>query len=31
MFSLGPILSSPVVVDGVIYMGSVDGSLYALN
>ncbi len=30
MFSLGPILSSPVVMDGVIYVGSVDGSLYAL-
>ena len=30
LFSLGPILSSPVVADGVIYVGSVDGSLYAL-
>jgi outer membrane protein assembly factor BamB len=30
MFSLGPILSSPVVADGVIYVGSVDGNLYAI-
>jgi eukaryotic-like serine/threonine-protein kinase len=28
---LGPILSSPVVVDNVIYVGSVDGNLYALD
>lgn len=31
MFSLGSILSSPVVVDGVVYFGSTDGHLYALN
>jgi outer membrane protein assembly factor BamB len=30
MMSLGTILSSPVVVDGVIYFGSTDGNLYAL-
>ena len=28
---LGPFLSSPVVVDNVIYIGSVDGNVYALN
>jgi hypothetical protein len=28
--AIGPILSSPVVVDNVIYVTSVDGSLYAL-
>jgi outer membrane protein assembly factor BamB len=31
MMSVGTILSSPVVVDGVIYFGSADGNLYALN
>jgi len=31
MQAVGPILSSPVVVDNVIYVGSVDGSVYALN
>jgi len=31
MFSLGPILSSPAVVDGVVYVGSMDGNLYALQ
>ena len=31
MMSVGAILSSPVVVDGVIYFGSTDGNLYALN
>jgi len=31
MFSLGSILSSPVVVDGVVYFGSTDGHLYALQ
>lgn len=31
MFSLGSILSSPVVADGVVYFGSTDGHLYALN
>jgi len=30
MLSVGAILSSPVVVDGVIYVGSTDGNLYAL-
>jgi outer membrane protein assembly factor BamB len=30
MMSVGTILSSPVVVDGVIYFGSSDGNLYAL-
>ena len=28
---LGPILSSPVVVDNVIYVGGVDGNVYALD
>ena len=31
LFSMGSILSSPVVVDGVVYVGSVDGNLYALG
>jgi outer membrane protein assembly factor BamB len=31
MFSLGSILSSPVVADGVLYVGSTDGNLYALK
>jgi outer membrane protein assembly factor BamB len=30
MLSVGAILSSPVVVDKVIYVGSTDGNLYAL-
>jgi eukaryotic-like serine/threonine-protein kinase len=30
MMSVGTILSSPVVADGVIYVGSSDGNLYAL-
>jgi hypothetical protein len=30
MLSVGAILSSPVVVDNVIYVGSADGNLYAL-
>jgi eukaryotic-like serine/threonine-protein kinase len=30
MFSLGSILSSPVVSDGVVFVGSTDGHLYAL-
>ncbi len=30
MYSLGSILSSPVVADGVVYVGSTDGNLYAL-
>jgi outer membrane protein assembly factor BamB len=31
MMSVGAILSSPVVVDNVVYFGSTDGNLYALN
>lgn len=31
MQSLGSILSSPVVADGVLYVGSTDGNLYALR
>ncbi len=31
MYSLGSILSSPVVVDGVLYVGSTDGNLYAIS
>ena len=31
MFSLGSVLSSPVVSDGVLYVGSTDGTLYALK
>jgi eukaryotic-like serine/threonine-protein kinase len=31
LLSLGPFLGSPVVVDNVIYIGSVDGNVYALN
>jgi len=30
MMAIGTILSSPVVMDGVIYFGSADGNLYAL-
>jgi outer membrane protein assembly factor BamB len=30
IFTMGTILSSPVVVDNVIYVGSTDGNLYAL-
>lgn len=30
IFTMGSFLSSPVVVDGVIYIGSTDGNLYAL-
>ena len=29
--ALGPILSSPVVVDNMVYFGSVDGNVYALD
>ncbi|MEJ0056159.1 MAG: PQQ-binding-like beta-propeller repeat protein [Bacteroidota bacterium] len=29
-FTLGSVVSSPVVNDGVIYFGSTDGSFYAL-
>ena len=31
LFSLGSILSSPTVDHGVIYVGSTDGNLYALE
>lgn len=31
LFSMGSILSSPVVQDGVVYVSSADGSLYALG
>lgn len=31
LLTLGPILASPVVVDNVLYVGSVDGNLYALD
>ncbi len=31
MFTVGSILSSPVIVDGVLYVGSTDGQLYALR
>jgi outer membrane protein assembly factor BamB len=31
LFSLGSILSTPAVRDGVVYFGSVDGSVYALG
>jgi outer membrane protein assembly factor BamB len=30
MLSVGAVLSSPVVVDGVVYFGSTDGNLYAV-
>lgn len=30
-FTMGSFLASPVVVDGVIYIGSTDGFLYALK
>jgi outer membrane protein assembly factor BamB len=31
MFTLGSFVSSPVVADGVLYVGSTDGNLYALR
>ncbi len=31
MFSVGAILSSPVVANRTIYVGSADGYLYAIN
>ena len=31
MLSMGAILSSPVVVGDVVYVGSSDGNLYALK
>jgi hypothetical protein len=30
-FGVGSIFSSPLVVDGVIYFGSTDGNLYAIE
>ena len=30
-FSVGSIFSSPLVADGVLYVGSTDGNLYALE
>jgi outer membrane protein assembly factor BamB len=31
MMTLGSVLSSPVVVGGVVYFGSTDGHLYAVR
>jgi outer membrane protein assembly factor BamB len=31
MMTLGSVLSSPVVADGVVYFGSTDGHLYAVR
>ena len=31
MYSLGSVLSSPVVANGVVYFGSTDGYLYAVR
>jgi len=31
MYSLGSILSSPVLEDGLLYVGSTDGRVYALK
>ena len=31
MMTVGPVLSSPVIVDGVLYVGSTDGQLYAIR
>jgi len=31
MYTLGSVLSSPVVVDGIVYFGSTDGNVYALR
>jgi outer membrane protein assembly factor BamB len=31
LYSLGSVLSSPVVVDGVVYFGSTDGNVYAVQ
>ena len=31
MMTLGSVLSSPVVVEGVVYFGSTDGNLYAVR
>ena len=31
MFTVGSILSSPSIVDGVLYVGSADGQVYAIR
>lgn len=31
MYSLGSVLSSPVIAEGIVYVGSTDGNLYALH
>jgi outer membrane protein assembly factor BamB len=31
MFTLGSFISSPTVADGVLYVGSTDGNVYALK
>jgi outer membrane protein assembly factor BamB len=31
MFTVGSVLSSPVIADGVLYVGSTDGTLYAVR
>jgi outer membrane protein assembly factor BamB len=31
LYSLGAVLSSPIAVDGVLYFGSMDGNVYAVN
>ena len=31
IFTMGTMLSSPVVQDGVVYVGSTDGNLYGLK
>jgi outer membrane protein assembly factor BamB len=31
MMTLGSVLSSPVVADGIVYFGSTDGHLYAVR
>ena len=31
MMTVGSVLSSPVIVDGVLYVGSTDGQLYAIR
>jgi outer membrane protein assembly factor BamB len=31
LFSMGSVLSSPAVKDGIVYFGSVDGNLYAVG
>ena len=31
MMTVGSVLSSPTIVDGVLYVGSTDGQLYAIR